>query len=189
MDPSSLAHHLLIAMPQLDDPGFGQTVTYIIEHDDQGAMGLTLNRPLEHINLSRVLDSMKIPPRVPVPDDAHPVVAGGPVNTQTGFILHPPCEQMWHSTVVLQSGLWLTTSKDVLEAIACGQGPSHSLIALGYAGWEPGQLEQELVDNAWLTTPALPEMVFDVPFAERWHAAARLMGIDLDLISTQAGHS
>lgn len=189
MDLTSLARQLLIAMPQLDDPGFEQTITYMVEHDDEGAMGLTLNRPRPDVTLSRVFESMDINPRVTVDEACHPVVAGGPVEPATGFILHPPCERMWQSTVVLQPGLWLTTSRDVLEAIACGTGPAHSLIALGYAGWEAGQLEQELADNAWLAAPAEPSMVFDVPFTERWHAAARQLGVDLHLLSTQAGHS
>lgn len=176
-------------MPQLNDPGFGQTVTYMVEHDDEGAMGLTLNRPMPDITLARVLDSLQITPRVDLDESAHPVVAGGPVSTGTGFILHPPCERMWHSTLVLQPGLWLTTSRDVLEAIACGTGPTRSLIALGYAGWDAGQLEQELAENVWLSAPTRPEMVFDIPFADRWHAAAQQMGIDLRLLSTQAGHS
>lgn len=186
---SGLAHHLLIAMPHLDDPGFDQTVTYVIEHSAEGAMGLTLNRP-QALTIQRVFESMDIVPRVSVDPALHPVLSGGPVDPQTGFILHPPCQQMWQSTVVLAPGLWLTTSRDVLAAIACGQGPERSLIVLGYAGWDAGQLEQELAENVWLTVPApTQDWVFEVPFPERWHAAAHLLGVDLRLLSATAGHA
>ncbi|MCH8542177.1 MAG: YqgE/AlgH family protein [Alcanivorax sp.] len=184
---SSFAHQLLIAMPQMADPGFYRTVTYIVEHNDEGAMGLIINQPMG-ITLSHLFEDLAITPRVSV-DAAHPVVCGGPVQTDTGFVLHPATERAWNSSVMLQDGLCMTTSKDVLDAIALGAGPAHSLVALGYAGWDAGQLEAELADNAWLTTPATESLLFEVPFDQRWQAAARQLGIDVHLLSTQAGHA
>lgn len=187
MESNSLANQLLIAMPQLDDPGFEQSVTYIIEHSAEGAMGLTLNRPIS-LTLAEILQDIGIPQQRPI-SGRHQVLSGGPVQQEAGFILHPPTAREWDASGELEPGLWMTTSKDILEAIAAGEGPDQSLIILGYAGWDNGQLEQELADNAWLTTPASLELIFDVPFSQRWQAAARQLGVDMSLISTQAGRA
>lgn len=187
MNSTSLARQLLVAMPQLADPGFEQSVTYIIDHSEEGAMGLTLNRPTS-LTLAEILQDIGISQDGPL-SGRHQVLSGGPVQQEAGFILHPPCAQEWDASEELEAGLWLTTSMDVLEAIARGEGPEQSLIILGYAGWDAGQLEQELADNAWLTTPASLELIFEVPFAQRWQAAARQLGVDMSLISTQAGRA
>ena len=186
MNETSLAQQLLVAMPQLADPSFEHTVTYIIEHNAEGAMGITLNRPIS-LSLGEILHDLEIETTRPV-SGRHQVVCGGPVQPEAGFILHPPESHGWDSTIELLDGLCLTTSRDILEAIGRGEGPSSSLIALGYAAWGPGQLEQELADNAWLSTPASLELIFEVPFAQRWQAAARQLGVDMSLISTQSGH-
>lgn len=187
MTPDSLKHHLLIAMPQLADPNFHHSVTYLIEHNEDGAMGLTLNRPMD-VSLMDIFADLEIECLAP-PSGRHQLVAGGPVQPETGFILHPPTEKVWQSSVPVDNDLWLTTSRDILEAIASGDGPEHSLLALGYAGWAAGQLEQELAENAWLSTPASAELIFEVPVDQRWQAAAARLGIDVNLISTEAGHS
>lgn len=186
MNSDSLKHHFLIAMPQLDDPNFEHTLTYILEHNEAGAMGLTLNRPVD-ISFDDVLDDLGISSEILL-SRQHQVVAGGPVQTDAGFILHPAQEQPFSSSVPLQSDIWLTTSRDILEAIARGEGPTHSLMALGYAGWGAGQLEEELAENIWLTVPASAEIIFDVPFAQRWQAAAKTLGVDINLLSGEAGH-
>lgn len=186
MDNSRFKHQLLVAMPHMADPTFQHSVTYIVEHSDEGAMGLTLNRPVQ-ISLADILSDMDIDIEVP-PSEHHLVVAGGPIQQEAGFVVHP-AETHWHSSVPLSDNLLLTTSRDVLEAIALGEGPSQSLICLGYAGWDAGQLEQELADNAWLSTPANRELILNTPFEQRWQTAAASLGVDMSLIATQAGHS
>ncbi|MDX1802750.1 MAG: YqgE/AlgH family protein [Alcanivorax sp.] len=186
MDNSSLKHQLLVAMPHMADPNFEHSVTYIVEHSSEGAMGLTLNRPVQ-VSLGDILSDMDIEIEVP-PSERHRVVAGGPVQQEAGFVLHG-ADTHWHSSVPLSDGLMLTTSRDVLEAIAVGEGPERSLICLGYAGWEPGQLEQELVDNAWLSSPASRKLVLETPFEQCWQAAAAALGVDMSLMTSQAGHS
>ncbi|KGD63776.1 alginate biosynthesis regulator AlgH [Alcanivorax nanhaiticus] len=186
MDNTSLKHQLLVAMPQMADPNFEHSVTYIVEHSSEGAMGLTLNRPVQ-ISLGDILMDMDIEIEVP-PSERHRVVAGGPVQQEAGFIIHAASTH-WDSSIQLSDGLMLTTSRDILEAIAVGEGPEQSLVCLGYAGWEAGQLEQELVENAWLSTPASRELILDTPFEQSWHAAAARIGVDINLIAGQAGHS
>ncbi len=186
MDNASLKHQLLIAMPQMDDPNFEHTVTYVVEHGDDGAMGLTLNRPVS-LSLLDILVDMDIEVEVP-PSEQHQVVAGGPIQQDAGFVLHRATARHWDSTVTLADGLCLTTSRDIMEAIAIGEGPEATLVCLGYAGWDDGQLEQELVDNVWLSVASTPELVLDTPFDQRWHAAAARLGVDMSLIATQVGH-
>ncbi|AFT68360.1 UPF0301 protein [Alloalcanivorax dieselolei B5] len=186
MTHNSLKHQFLIAMPQLDDPNFDRTVTYVVEHNPEGAMGLTLNRPAG-LSLHDILADMEIEVEVP-PSSRHQVVAGGPIQQEAGFVLHRDVERHWQSTLMLADGLCMTTSRDILEAIAVGEGPESTLVCLGYAGWSEGQLEQELADNVWLSTPSAPELVFEIPFEQRWHAAAARMGVDMSLITTQVGH-
>lgn len=187
MDTESLKHHLLIAMPQMADPNFHHSVTYLLEHNEEGAMGITLNRPVS-ASFSDVLADLGIEFLSP-PGEKHELVAGGPVQQDAGFILHPPTDKIWKHTVPLDSEISLTTSLDILEAIAEGSGPQQSLMALGYAGWGPGQLEQEMVENSWLSTPASAALIFSTPITQRWQAAAANLGIDVNLIATQAGHS
>jgi putative transcriptional regulator len=183
---SSLTNQLLIAMPSLSDPNFSQSVALICEHSDKGALGIVLNKPLP-MRLLDVLTQMKIEPS----DDAigaRAVLRGGPVNTDRGFVLHRPGGK-WDHTHKVSDTIQVTTSRDVLAAMARGEGPADAFIALGYAGWEPGQLEREMTENAWLSMPVDEKVVFELPFDERWLGAWRLMGIDVDRLSLVAGHA
>ncbi len=184
---ATLANQFLIAMPSLADPNFERSVTLICEHSAEGALGLIINKTtnlmlgdvFEHLSLAE--GSADIPEQ--------PVMHGGPVATSRGFVLHEADEQEWESTLTLGSGLSLTTSRDIMEAMAGGSGPQHALFALGYAGWTAGQLESELADNAWLSVESSDELIFQTPIEDRWDAATRLLGIDPSAISTVAGHS
>ncbi|MBF1803300.1 YqgE/AlgH family protein [Alloalcanivorax profundimaris] len=186
MESASLKHQLLIAMPQMDDPNFEHAVTYVVEHGKEGAMGLTLNRPVS-LSLNDILADMDIEVEVP-PSDHHQVVAGGPIQQDSGFVLHRSTARHWDSSIQLADGLCLTTSRDIMEAIALGEGPEATLVCLGYAGWDEGQLERELADNVWLSVASTPELVLDTPFDQRWQAAAASLGVDISLIATQVGH-
>ncbi|MEW6646712.1 MAG: YqgE/AlgH family protein [Pseudomonadota bacterium] len=185
-ETASLRNHFLIAMPQLADPNFSHTVTYICEHNAEGALGIVINRPLD-LTLGEVLQHMQIEPGERV-DTAAPVFSGGPVQTERGFVLHRPVGA-WTSTLPVTADIALTTSRDIMNAIGHGEGPQQFLLALGYAGWGAGQLEQEITQNAWLSGPADPAILFDLPVEERWGAAAALIGVDLTLLSSEAGHA
>ena len=184
--PSFLKHHFLIAMPHMADPHFAQTVTYLVDHNEQGAMGLVINRP-NGLNLADVLEQLRPDEEPNALCQSLPIFAGGPVQTDRGFVLHPAGSQ-FQATLEL-GPLSLSTSQDVLFAIADGSGPQQYLITLGYAGWEAGQLEAELADNAWLTCPADNNILFDLPFDQRLNAAAARLGINLSLLTSQAGHA
>lgn len=185
-DDTSLRDHFLIAMPALSDPNFDHSVTYICEHNEEGAMGILISRQME-LTMAQVLEQMEIEPSNNF-DTSLKVHLGGPVQPEHGFVLHSPVGA-WESSLQIGEEIALTTSRDILSAIAHGEGPPHHLIALGYAGWGPGQLEQELADNAWLSGPASKRILFDTPIEERWAAAAALLGIDLNLLSSDIGHS
>ena len=181
-----LTHQFLIAMPALADPNFFQTVVYISEHNPSGALGLVINRPL-NLSLGQLLEHLQI--ATDRPDLASmPVFHGGPVQPEQGFVLHSPVGH-WGATLRVTERIGITTSRDILQATARGEGPESLLVALGYAGWGPGQLEQELVENAWLSGPADFDILFHTPSERRWLAAAALLGIDLNLLSTDAGHA
>lgn len=184
--PSYLKHHFLIAMPHMADPNFAQTLIYLVEHNRDGAMGLIVNRP-SGLNLGDVLEQLR--PDEPVAQGRQhlPIFSGGPVQTDRGFVLHPSDAQ-FQATVDL-GPLGVTTSQDILFAIADGYGPPQHFIALGYAGWEPGQLETELIENAWLSCPAQPHILFEMPADQRLTAAAASLGVDLRLLSSQVGHA
>ena len=184
--PSYLKHHFLIAMPHMADPHFAQTVTYLIDHNEFGAMGLVINKP-NGLNLADVLEQLRPDDEPPVLCQSLPIFTGGPVQTDRGFVLHPSGPQ-FQATLELGE-LGLSTSQDVLFAIADGNGPEKYLITLGYAGWEAGQLEAELADNAWLTCPADNNILFDLPFDQRLNAAAARLGVNLSLLTSQAGHA
>ncbi|UUD62585.1 YqgE/AlgH family protein [Pseudomonas seleniipraecipitans] len=183
---SILKNHFLIAMPHMADPNFAQTVIYLIEHSDQGAMGLVINRP-NGLTLADVLEQLRPDSEPAVLCQSLPIFSGGPVQTDRGFVLHPSGAQ-FQATLDLGE-LGMSTSQDVLFAIAEGNGPARHLIALGYAGWGAGQLETELADNAWLTCPADQTTLFETPYEQRLGAAAALLGIDLNLLTAQAGHA
>jgi putative transcriptional regulator len=182
----SLINQLLIAMPGMADPNFSTTVTLICEHNDEGALGIVINRPLD-LKLAGLFQQLDV--HDPDPDvAARPVFMGGPVGPERGFVLHEPGAS-YESSLPVSGDIQLTLSRDIIDAIAHGSGPKRSLVALGYAGWEPGQLEQEILANSWLNVPATPKIVFDTPFHERWVSAAKTLGIDISQISPDAGHA
>jgi putative transcriptional regulator len=186
MNFPSLKNHFLIAMPQLADPNFHHSVTWVVEHTPDGAMGLTVNRP-SSLALTDIFNDLGI--TCDQLRGHHQVVQGGPIHPETGFILHPDTGRDWSSSQLLMAGLRLTTSRDILDAIAIGEGPEQSLTVLGYAGWNAGQLEQEILDNSWLNVPADPDMLFNVPLSKRWQQAASTLGVDIRLLSGDAGHA
>lgn len=183
---TNLTDHFLIAMPSLQDPNFAKTVSYICQHNDEGAMGIVINRPLD-LRLPEVLEHMGIDIKDHLKADL-PVFLGGPVQPERGFVLHRPVGA-WESSLRITAELAITTSRDVLTAIAAGTGPESALIALGYAGWGSGQLEQEMSQNAWLSGPARLDILFDTGIDERWTAAAASLGVDLRLLSSDTGHA
>jgi putative transcriptional regulator len=186
----NLTGHFLIAMPSMVDPNFARSLTYVCEHNENGALGLVVNRPtdmslqtlLERISLSGQLNSL----------GAVPVYFGGPVQPDRGFVLHKPVGN-WQSTLSVGGVIGLTTSRDILEAVGNGGGPSGILVTLGYSGWAPGQLENELGQNAWLTVTSgadsMTGVIFDMPAEQRLPAAMRLLGIDLTSLSDEVGHA
>ena len=186
MSENRLVDHFIIAMPGLMDANFNQAVTYICEHDENGTFGIIINRESD-ITLDNVMQQMKIPFH-PDKSDKMCVYTGGPVQSNRGFILHRPTGN-WDSSLIVNDSVALTTSRDILEAIADNRGPDDNIIALGYAGWGPGQLEQEMAANTWLSCPAEEQIIFDTPINERWQAAAKLIGVDLNLISNDTGHA
>ena len=181
-----LRDHFLLAMPGLSEGIFSQSITYICEHGESGAMGIVINQPLE-LSVAEIFEHLQITARGDFAD--MPVMAGGPVQIDHGFVLHRSCAASWESSLKVTPEITLTTSCDVLRAIANKSGPRDHLIALGYAGWAAGQLEQELADNAWLTLPASSDIIFNTAPERRLGAAAALLGIDMNLISAEAGHA
>lgn len=186
MAASYLNNQYLIAMPGMDDPNFAQTVTLVCEHGEQGALGIVINRPLT-MDLGDVFAQLGLDASASRVSSQH-VLHGGPVQNDRGFVLHSPGPS-WESTLQVSDRLHVTTSRDILDALAGGGGPEHAVIALGYAGWEAGQLEDEVARNAWLTVPVDENLLFEVPAEERWQAAGRLLGINLLHLSSQAGHA
>jgi putative transcriptional regulator len=182
----SLTNQLLIAMPGMLDPNFSTTVTLICEHNDDGALGIVINRPTT-LKLGGLFEQLAVDD----PDTGaagKPVLSGGPIGTERGFVLHGP-ERSYENTLAVSESICLTLSRDIIDAMATGEGPKQSLVALGYAGWEAGQLEDELLANSWLNVPATAEIVFDTPFQDRWNSAARTLGIDIARMSPDAGHA
>ncbi len=186
MQSVNLTHHFLIAMPNMVDPNFSKTLTYICEHNEHGALGLVINRPLD-MKLSKLLEQVDIAVENDAPGTV-PVHFGGPVQTDRGFVLHEPIGA-WQSTLRISDDIGLTTSKDILEAAAQGQGPQQILVTLGYAGWAPGQLEQELAQNAWLTVAARGDVIFKVPADQRLTTAMNMLGVSYASLSESAGHA
>lgn len=182
-----LVNNFLIAMPRLDDVNFTQSVTYICEHNEKGAMGVTINRPSD-VLLQDILEQIQI--KANTAEVGHKTIYyGGPVQTDRGFILHSKTDKQWDATLEVTDDIQLTSSKDILEAIANDEGPEKSLITLGYAGWGKGQLEDEIANNFWLSCPADTDIIFNTPIEKRWESAASLLGIDLQLLSNDAGHA
>ncbi|HEX8789026.1 MAG TPA: YqgE/AlgH family protein [Telluria sp.] len=185
----NLANHFLIAMPSMSDPIFGGAVVYICEHNEKGVLGVVINKPtdmtmdvlFDRIDL-KVADSL----RPGVVDE--PIMFGGPVQDDRGFVLHSPGGR-YSSSLAVTDDVAFTTSIDVLEAVANGSGPRRMLVSIGYAGWSPGQLEEEIARNGWLTVGADARVLFDLPIEERYNAAIKLLGIDPLMLATEAGHA
>ena len=184
---TSLQNHFLVAMPALDDPYFSRSITYICEHNKDGAMGIVINQP-STMNLKELLEQTDKDETFADDTAEQIVLAGGPVAQERGFVLHSD-EGKWSSSLALAPGVVVTTSKDILSAIGHKAGPEKSIIALGYAGWEAGQLEQEMAENAWLTIEADTDILFNTPIHERWQAAVKKLGIDIWQLTPEIGHA
>lgn len=188
-----LTNHLIIAMPGLMDPMFEKSVSYICQHTEKGAMGLTINRPVD-ISFTEMLKQLDIP----LKDHSlsrnfaqTPIYLGGPVDTGHGFVLHSNENQSthWGQSLKINDDLSLSSSRDILHSIASGDGPDKFLIALGYAGWSEGQIEREMQENSWLNVPADNDLLFNTPYEQRWESAAKKLGVDIHLISGDIGHA
>ncbi len=186
MDNVNLTGHFLIAMPAMAGPYFAKSVAYICEHNENGALGVIINRPIE-MSLNELFEQVGIEVKDSKFFDA-PISFGGPVQVDRGFVLHQPVGA-WQSTIAVSGETGLTTSKDILEAAARGQGPEKMLVSLGYSGWSPGQLEQEISQNAWLTVAAGDNIIFDLPAEQKLVAAMHLLGVDFASLSEEAGHA
>jgi len=185
-DSPYFAGHLLVAMPGMPDQRFAKAVIYVCAHTDEGAMGLVINRPMRDISFPDLLAQLNLVQTEP--SVAVPIQFGGPVEQGRGFVLHSP-DYMHEATLVVDGGVALTGTLDILQAIAEGHGPKECLLALGYAGWGPGQLDNEILENGWLTVEADPEIVFKVDLEQKWQSALAKLGIDLSLLSEEAGHA
>jgi len=186
----NLTNHFLIAMPSMHDPVFGGSVVYLCEHNPRGAMGMVINRPTD-MTVAELFDRIDL--RLEVIPDSHPmgkhlVMFGGPVQDDRGFVLHSPVGE-YTSSLKVTDDIAFTTSRDVLEAIAAGEGPERIVMSVGYAGWGAGQLEKEILANGWLTVAADPQIIFSLPVEERFNAAIKLLGIDPIMLSSEAGHA
>ncbi len=197
--PINLTHHFLIAMPGLQDSGFTKSVVYLCEHSERGALGLIINKPSE-LNLQHLFDKVDLPMQRQDLSNT-PVFQGGPLQTERGFVLHETMhgtpsagdksseESVYASTMTIPGGLEMTTSRDVLEAISSGAGPSRVLVSLGYSSWGEGQLESELADNSWLTVAADTSVIFDTPIEKRYDRALKLLGVEAWMLSPVAGRA
>jgi putative transcriptional regulator len=183
---TSLANHLLIAMPGLTDPNFDRSVIYVCENQEQGSVGLIINRPMTY-PLGFVFEQLNIEP-INVEKNSLPLLFGGPVQPERGFVIHRPLGG-WRSSLSITDEVTVTTSNDIIRAIATDTGPKDVLVTLGYAGWGEHQLEKEVLDNVWLVCPYKPELLYEVPFPDRWRYAASLIGVDINLLCSDAGHA
>lgn len=183
---SSLVNHFLIAMPGLDDSYFERSLIYICEHNEKGAMGLVLNIPLE-LDLYQLLSQMKLE-NASYSLAGQPVLSGGPVHTDRGFVLHTPMER-FNASITVSEDIMMTTSLDILSTLGTSAEPKQYVIALGYAGWDAGQLEDELKENSWLTVPASTDIIFDIPAEHKWEAATQMLGFDIWQMAPQVGHA
>ena len=186
MDNVNLTDHFLIAMPALEDPYFSNALVYVCEHNENGALGIIVNRPID-LNLAGLFDKIDIKLEADTLADL-PVYFGGPVQLDRGFVLHRPLGA-WQSTLTVNDEVGLTSSRDVLQAVARDGEPHEIMVSLGYSGWGAGQLEGELAQNAWLTVPAEPFILFDLPCEERLPSAMEMLGIDFIHLAGQAGHA
>lgn len=184
----------LLAMPGMSDERFARSVVYLCAHSDEGAMGIVINRRAQSLNFSELLIQLDvIKPdeaiRLPAHAGTVPVLRGGPVESGRGFVLHSNDFYIDNSTLPIDSGVSLTATIDILRAIAKGSGPDRAILALGYAGWSPGQLEDEMQNNGWLTCPADASIIFETPLESRYEMAMRKLGIDPAFLSSQGGRA
>lgn len=187
MESTSLANQFLIAMPDMTNPYFSHTVSYICEHNEDGAMGFVINRPMG-ITVGELLEQTEIHYTPSCKNNERQVFFGGPVERERGFVLHSGKPE-WSASMPITNNVTITTSLDILGAIGRGEGPESFLLVLGYAGWEPGQLEQEIMDNTWLSSPANTELLFNPDCSDSWQEAASLIGVNLQQLYSQAGHA
>ena len=191
MSGHHLANQFLIAMPTMGDPNFSRTVTFLFEHSAQGAMGIVINRPTR-MHLAEVFQQLKLPCTNHNVEEQL-VLQGGPVQIEQGFVIHRSGQAgnggNWEYSVQVSDTIQITTSRDILPAIARGEGPPEAIVALGYAGWGAGQLEAELQANSWLTVAADEGVLFDLPYDQRWQAAVGLLGIDPSRLGSESGHA
>ncbi|CAJ2376576.1 MAG: YqgE/AlgH family protein [Gammaproteobacteria bacterium] len=187
--PTSLRNQLLVSMPQLTNPSFHRTVSLICQHDANGAVGVIVNRLTDH-RLGDIFDQLALPVS-DLQNTDKPVFDGGPVSPELGLVIHDACgdSTRWDSSLEIGGGLWLTSSRDILSAIARGDGPDNAIMILGYAGWGPGQLESEIRQNSWFHTPADHEIIFNTRIDQKWQQAAKLLGIDFAQMSGEVGHA
>ncbi|WP_087023895.1 YqgE/AlgH family protein [Thaumasiovibrio subtropicus] len=186
----NLKNHFLVAMPAMEDPRFKRAVIYVCEHNDEGAMGLIINHPID-IKLNAMLEQIELERDLPIDNPnslEQPVLNGGPVAEDRGFVLHDPSIRFSSSEKVSEA-ITVTTSKDVLATLGTKLAPNKFMVALGYAGWDAGQLEKELVENSWLTVEADPGIIFSTPINERWAKAIEQFGVNSANLSSQAGHA
>ncbi|MBB2486598.1 YqgE/AlgH family protein [Mitsuaria sp. WAJ17] len=189
-DRIDLTNQFLIAMPGMADDAFAGSVVYMCEHNEKGALGLVINKPIS-LTVGHLFEKVELA----LPDEdlaARPVFYGGPVQTERGFVLHERLDEQgghYNATLAIPGGLEMTTSRDVLEALSHGAGPRKLLVTLGYSGWAAGQLEEEIGRNGWLTVDATPEIIFETPVEQRYERALGLLGIDPRMLSTEAGHA
>jgi putative transcriptional regulator len=183
---TSLEGQLLLALPGIGDPRFERTVIYMCQHSADSAMGLVINRAMPRLHLGDLLEQLKIPVEGPVAKK--PVLAGGPVETGRGFVLHTADYQQ-DSTLQISEDVSLTATVDILKQIAGSKGPERALVALGYAGWGPGQLDTELTRHGWLTAPASMKVIFDTPLDQKWTGALATLGIDVSMLANETGHA
>ncbi|EFP95844.1 YqgE/AlgH family protein [Vibrio caribbeanicus] len=186
----NLTNHFLVAMPGMKDPYFQRSVIYVCEHNEDGAMGLMINAPID-ITIGKMLEKVDVEPSHPQLQKESlekPVLNGGPVSEDRGFILHQPKDE-YESSIKMTDNISVTTSKDILGVLGTEAEPSQYLVALGYSGWEAGQLEIELSENSWLTVEADPNVIFDTPINERWQKAVQMLGIDASQLSSDIGHA
>ena len=187
METINFTDQFLVAMPGMGDGHFSRSVAYVCQHNEEGALGIVINRPSDML-LGDIMGQMDIEVKSEVAKNCS-VFYGGPVQPERGFVIHATSGHHWESTLRVTDSISLTTSRDILESIGQGNGPDTFLIALGYCGWGEGQVEQEMIENSWLSVPSQTDILFNVPSARRWEAAANQIGIDINLLPSQAGHS
>ncbi|OJA00441.1 hypothetical protein BEV13_03610 [Rickettsiella grylli] len=186
-------NYFLVAMPILTDAYFNRSVVYICEHTEKGAVGIVINQPLQslHVNLAEIVQEItesNLKSTKTTAGANFPILCGGPIHPERGFVIHAP-SGAWQSSLKMNSEISVTTSKDILLAIAKQQGPEKFIFSLGYANWIAGQMEQEIINNFWLTLPANPNLLFDVPFEQRWFKAMDYLGVDVTKLAYMGGHA